>query len=381
MNRTVTEDEADLRLDAWLVEHAGARSRTQAREWIERGKVFLNGGEVTFDRAGMRLRTGDQVAVWMDRPGSSRPRSRDVVSHRSSLQVVFEDAVVLVVDKRPGILVEPLPGERSETEVTLQDLVEDHLESEGARPRRSDTIRGPEGPRHDNERAIRGPEGRRHREARRHRDGPRHGAARSPRGALVVHRIDRDTSGLVLFAKDEHAQDVLKRQFERRTAERVYLAVLTGCLQQPEGTWRDMLVWDKARLVQRRARPDDEKHAVRVSGRRAAAREAIATYRVVEQFARAALVEVRLVTGKRNQIRIQAELRGHPLVGERIYTSHAAPRSASTIPFDRQALHATRLAFRHPETGRRVEFRSPLPSDLQRLLDALRRDAEDPKVR
>ncbi len=306
--------DAGARIDAWLAARPEIGSRARARQWIERGKVFLNSTEVSFRRAGERLRTGDEVVVWEDRPGSSRPRSRDLVARRGALRVVFEDEYLLVADKPPGLLVEPLPGDGSE--VTLQALVSDHA---------------------------------------------------GGRSALVVHRIDRDTSGLVLFAKDNRTQQALKRQFERRTAERVYLAVLDGRPAPPEGTWQDMLVWEKKRLLQRRARPEDS-----------AAKEAVASYKVVEQFTAAALVEVRLVTGKRNQIRVQAALRHHPVVGERIYRSASALRASANKPaqrvdFPRQALHAARLAFRHPATGARVEFRAPLPEDLRRLIDRLRR--------
>lgn len=314
MRWVVTDGEADARIDLWLAKRSEVGSRTRAHDWIERGKVFLNDAEVTFDRAGERVRAGDAIVVWVDRPGSSRPRSRDLVTCRKALRIVFEDGRLLVADKPPGMLVEPLPGDRSE--VTLLDLVSDHLRS---------------------------------------------------RRALVVHRIDRDTSGLVLFAVDEAARLALKRQFERRTAERVYVAVLCGQLPQAEGTWKDALVWDRARLRQRGARPDDER-----------GREAVASFKVIEQFAQAAVVEVRLVTGKRNQIRIQAALRRHPLVGERIYTNRVGsdfrgPRETTPDPiFPRQALHAARLAVRHPDTGARMQFEAPLPGDMRGLIARLR---------
>jgi 23S rRNA pseudouridine1911/1915/1917 synthase len=318
---TVTPPDAGRRVDAWLAGRDEVGSRTRAREWIERGKVFLNGEEVTFDTAGGRLRPGDELSLWVDRPGSSRAQSREVVSHRASLRIVFEDDAVLVIDKPAGILVEPLPDDRSE--VTLQDLAADHVRRTG---------RG---------------------------------------GALVVHRIDRDTTGLVLFAKDERAQVSLKRQFERRTAARTYMAVLHGRLRDAAGTWTDALVWDKSRLVQRRARPGDAPGAVK---------EAVASYRVLEQFVESTLVEVRLQTGKRNQIRTQAALRHHPLVGEHIYVQPPAAKGRSSaalarIDFPRQALHAVSLGFRHPVTGARVEFTAALPDDLRRLVESLRRGA------
>jgi len=321
----VTAAEADIRLDAWLAKRAEVGSRSRARDWIARGKVLHNQQEVTFDRAGVRVQEGDEIAVWMDRPGSSRPRLREVVTRRDALRIVFEDDSLLVADKPPGLLVEPLPGERSE--VTLHDLVADHLRHGG--PSRA-------------------------------RAAGRAGGAGSPE-ALVVHRIDRDTSGLVLFAKNEPAQFALKRQFERRTAQRTYVAVLEGRLTPLEGTWQDHLVWDKTRLRQRRATEDDEP----------AAKEAVASYKVIEQMEQAAVVEIRLVTGKRNQIRVQAALRRHPLIGERIYRRGDRPSAAP--PFERQALHASRLAFRHPRTGAHVHFEAPLPDDLRRLIAGLRR--------
>src|SRR5207245_943773 len=114
---------------------------------------------------------------------------------------------------------------------------------------------------------------------------------RRPR-PLVVHRIDRDTSGLVVFAARPDAQQKLKDQFRRRTPERVYLAVVYGRPAPESGTWRDHLVWDQSALVQKETHPRDPR-----------GKEAVCDYRVVETFDAASLLEVRLVTGKRNQIR------------------------------------------------------------------------------
>jgi len=174
-----------------------------------------------------------------------------------------------------------------------------------------------------------------------------------------VHRIDRDTSGLVVFAKTLAVQDRLKAQFERREPERVYWAVVHGHPNPPQGSWRDHLVWDARRLLQTRAHPHDPRK-----------KEAISHYRVLETFADASLVEVRLETGKRNQIRLQARLHGHPIVGERLYDDGEAPRSA--VAFPRQALHASRLSFRHPLDGRPLTFEAPPPEDLAELLARLR---------
>jgi 23S rRNA pseudouridine1911/1915/1917 synthase len=315
----VGEDAAGTRLDAWLAARQGIGSRGRARDALACGKIFVNDAEMTFADAGRRLAAGDRVRFWPDRPGSSKPRRREIVSARSTLDVVHEDDDVLVVNKPPGWIVEPLPGEERE-EVTLLDLVADHVRGQAGRT-----------------------------PARR-------------RGPHVVHRIDRDTSGLVLFALTPAARDNLRSQFERRTPERLYLAVLNGHPEPESGTWRDKLVWDKERLVQKRAHLDE-----------ARGKDAEARYRVLERFESQSLVEVSLRTGKRNQIRVQSGVRGYPLVGERQYRFGRPRNEAREPPFPRQALHAAALAFAHPATGRWMRFTAPLPHDLESLIRGLRR--------
>jgi 23S rRNA pseudouridine1911/1915/1917 synthase len=308
----IAADAAGMRLDLWLVRHAGAGSRSRAAAWLERGKVFLDGQGAGPGEAALRLAPGLRVGVWMDRPGSARAADRAAHDRRHLLRVVAEDEVFLAADKPPGMIVEPLPG-RSGEEVTLLDLVRHHL-------------------RHDTRPAL-----------------------------YVVHRIDRDTSGLVLFARTVEARDALKEQFERRTPERLYQAVVEGIVRPPRGTWRDQLAWDASQLRQRKA------HATDARGK-----EALAEYVVLEQFEAAAFVTVSLVTGKRNQIRVQAGVRGHPLLGERQYRFGAPPPAPGLPRIGRQALHAWRLGLRHPSTGRPVTFTAEPPEDFTRVLAALR---------
>ena len=162
-----------------------------------------------------------------------------------------------------------------------------------------------------------------------------------------------------MVAKHAAAHAALKEQFLRHEPERIYQAVVYGHPTPASGFWRDRLVWDQNALIQKETHPRDP-HG----------KEAISEYRVIETFREASLIEVRLVTGKRNQIRIQARLRGHTLVGEQRYVY--GPDLLRPIAFPRQALHAARLAFRHPGTDRQVEFEAPLPEDLQELLKRLR---------
>jgi 23S rRNA pseudouridine1911/1915/1917 synthase len=296
------------RLDRFLAGAGQLGSRGRASAALERGKVFVNDVEVTPAEAGRRLQAGDRVRVWMDRPGSARRRWGTPAAH-GGLQIVYEDQALIVVNKPAGLLTVPLPRRGDEPNVEDQLVV--HLRPRGKRK------------------------------------------------PLVVHRIDRDTSGLVLFATRPDAQRRLKDQFRRREPERVYLAIVYGHPSPAAGTWRDRLVWDQAALVQKEAHSRDPR-----------GKDAISSYRVLERFARASLIEVRLRTGRRNQIRLQARLRGHTLVGEQRYVF--GPDDLRDIDFPRQALHSHRLAFRHPITDQLLSFEAALPADMADLVASLR---------
>jgi len=188
-----------------------------------------------------------------------------------------------------------------------------------------------------------------------------HLRSQGKRRPLVVHRIDRDTSGLVVFAKTARGQSALKEQFLRRAPERVYWAIVYGQPSPSQGTWEDRLVWDQRALIQKQTHPSDPKGT-----------DARCHYQVLEQFgSAAALIEVRLDTGRRNQIRLQARLHGHTLVGERRYVY--GPSVLRPIAFPRQALHAHHLTFEHPTTGESMTFTAPLPDDMRMLLEKLRK--------
>jgi 23S rRNA pseudouridine1911/1915/1917 synthase len=308
---TVSRGEAGLRLDKFLAAPGRLGSRGRVTAAIARGKILVNDADAGPADAGSRLRGGDVVRVWMDRPGSSRPVRRP--SRAGGVQILYEDDFLLVVNKPAGLLTVPLEGRREAA--SAYDHLEDHLRPSGKRR------------------------------------------------PLVVHRIDRDTSGLVMFAKTSAARQALQDQFRRREPERVYWAVMYGQPEPAEGTWRDRLAWDARTLLQKRARAGDPKGV-----------EAISHYRVLETMAGTSLVEVRLETGKQNQIRIQAGLRGHVLVGERRYVDEAGASEA--VAFPRQALHAHRLSFRHPGDRRPISVEARPPADFRALLAQLRRRRE-----
>jgi 23S rRNA pseudouridine1911/1915/1917 synthase len=168
---------------------------------------------------------------------------------------------------------------------------------------------------------------------------------RGGRRIFVVHRLDRETSGLLVFAKSFAVKRALQAQFQARTPERVYVARVGGVVREPEGTLTSRLVEDRALRV-RTAR----------DARRG--KEAITRYRVLERYRGATLLELALVTGRRGQIRAQLAALGHPIVGDRAYGSRRDP-------LRRVCLHATRLGFVHPN-GRGVVFESPPPSSFRR---------------
>src|SRR5438132_3250838 len=188
---TVAPDEAGLRLDKFLAAADRLGSRSRAAAAIEHGKVFVNDDEASAADAARRVAQGDRIRVWMDRPGSSKRRP---APHRSGdLDILYEDDDLIAVNKPPGLLAVPL--ERKAGAESVFDQIDRHLRS--------------------------------------HRT----------RRPFTVHRIDRDTSGIVLFAKHAAAQAVLKQQFLRHEPERVYQAIVYGHPSPSSGHWRDTLVW------------------------------------------------------------------------------------------------------------------------------------------
>ena len=308
MEWTVSKDDEGVRLDKFLAAQARLRSRSAAATALAKGKIYLNTIEVGLAEAAHRLVAGDIVRLWIDRPGSAKARPR--IGRTGALDVVYEDDDLIVVNKPAGLLSVPL--ERKSDVLSVYELIEDRFRSHGKRR------------------------------------------------PLAVHRIDQDTTGLVVFAKHGQAQQRLRAQFARREPDRIYLAVVYGHPEPSSGTWRDTLVWDTKALIQKKTQARDPNGT-----------EAISEYQVLESFREASLIEVRLRTGRRNQIRIQARLRGHTLVGEQRYVY--GPDNLRTIAFGRQALHAHQLRCQHPSDGRTMTFEAALPTDLEDLLARLRR--------
>jgi 23S rRNA pseudouridine1911/1915/1917 synthase len=254
-------------------------SRRSLKQWLTGSRVRVNGAVVV--RGDVEVEPADRIELTSPAPPACP----------APLRLVHEDDDILVVDKPSGLLTIATESER---ERTAYRLLRDWV------------------------------------------------ARRDTRAArlFIVHRLDRETSGLIVFAKSVAAKEHLQAQFAVRTAERLYIALAEGVMRQGEGSLVSRLVEDRALRVRVAERGDGK--------------EAITRYRVLERRRGATLVELRLVTGRRAQIRAQLAAAGHPIAGDVQY-------GGRTDPMRRLALHATRLAFVHPR-GDRVSFDSPLPT-------------------
>jgi len=303
---TVAAAEAGARLDQFLAEQGLPHSRSQLKRRIDSGEVRVNGAVA---RPAHRLRAGDRVAFTPPPPAPGAPQPEAI-----PLRVLHEDAHLIVVDKPAGLVVHPAAGHAAGT------LVNALL----------------------------------HRCA----DLPGIGGEIRPG---IVHRLDRDTSGVLVVAKDEPTLLALQAQFKRHALRRAYVALCDGTLAAATGRF--------ATLYGR-----DPRHRQRFTTRVKTGRTAVTNWRVLERLTGATLVEARLETGRTHQIRVHFREHGHPLVGDRVYgrPSRDAAVRAVAAALGRQALHARLLGFRHPATGADLDFESPLPADLQAAIDALR---------
>ena len=302
---------AGKRLDQALAQLLPQYSRTRIQRWIEDGAVLING-------LAPRVRdlvTGGETAIVEAR----LPPESGVEAEKLPLDIVHQDAAVIIINKPPGLVVHPGAGNRAHT---LQNALLAH-----------DTK-----------------------------------LKRVPRAGLV-HRIDKDTSGLLVVARTMEAQTKLVAELAEHGIEREYLAVCTGAMTGG-GTV------DKA--IDRH-RSHRLKFAVRADGR-----EAVTHYRIERRFRQHTLARVRLETGRTHQIRVHMEHVGYPIVGDPLYGGRkrfpkgASPELREALEhFHRQALHAARLELTHPKSGKRVSFEAPLPEDLVALLGILQRDAEE----
>jgi 23S rRNA pseudouridine1911/1915/1917 synthase len=318
----VAAEEAGTRLDRYLAAHAEIMaahvSRTRIKALLEAGAATLNGQPAR--DASAKLSEGDRVALGVPEPEPATPQGEDI-----PLNVVFEDAHLLVVDKPAGLVVHPAPGHESGT---LVNALIAHC---------GESLSGI-------------------------------GGVKKPG---IVHRIDKDTSGLVVIAKTDAAHAGLSKLFEDHgrnlNLTRDYLAFVWGTPERAQGTVETPI----GRHATQR-----ERMAV-VSPARG--REAITHWEKLEDFGAASLLACRLETGRTHQIRVHMAHIGHPLIGDLTYgagfktkVARLAPQARAAVErLGRQALHAATLGFTHPVTGDDLLFESELPADLEALREAL----------
>ena len=288
-----------LRLDAFLAGQEQELTRSQIRRYIERGLVRLNGGVA---KGSQRLRSGDVISLTIP-----PPRPTDLVAQWMPLTVVYQDGHLVVIDKPAGLSVHPGPGHPDRTLVNgLLALCPDIKDAGG--------IGGEVRP-------------------------------------GIVHRLDKDTSGLMMVAKNQRAHNDLSAQIKERRVTKGYLALVSGVPAQNAGVIDAPVGRD----------PRHRKRMAVVAG----GREARTRYRVLEQISRWSLVELYLETGRTHQVRVHMAYLGHPLMGDRVY-------GRSNDLLGRHFLHANHLGFKHPATGNPVEFDSNLPQDLAMVLEQLK---------
>ena len=294
---TIEEQQAGERIDKAVSSLQTEWSRTQIGNWVSEGVLTVNGEVV---KPKYKVKTGDVIEITVP-----EVEELEIVAEDLNLEIIYEDADVLVVNKPRGMVVHPAPGHTTGT--LVNGLMHHCTDLSGI-----------------------------------------NGVMRPG----IVHRIDKDTSGLLMVAKNDVAHESLVNQLVAKTVTRKYTALVHGHIAHDKGTI-DAPIGRDTKDRQKQAVVDSGKHAV-------------THFQVIERSGDYTLVECRLETGRTHQIRVHMNYIGFPLVGDPKY----GPRK--TIDFGGQVLHAGVLGFIHPVTGEYLEFSAPLPEDFEQLLATLR---------
>lgn len=301
--RTILVTEGGQRIDAWLAAMYPDLSRSRLQAMIKDGGVTVEGQVV---KPSYVTVNGDEVTLWVE-----EPKQLQVQAQELPLTIAYEDADLIVVDKPQGMVVHPAVGHY---EHTLVNALLHHCKD----------LSGING-------IIR---------------------------PGIVHRIDKDTSGLLVVAKNDQAHNRLAETWKKHDIKRIYYAVVHGIVSEPGG------VIDAA--IGRHPRQRTKMAVEPKTGR-----SAVTNYKVLERFANFTLLQLQLETGRTHQIRVHMAYLGHPVAGDPVY----GPKK-SKLPLNGQALHAKILGFPHPITGQYVEFESPLPAYFEQFLGFLRTNRE-----
>ena len=313
---TVTDSHAGKRLDMFIQHHEAYSSRNRIQELIRDGLALVNGKQ---EKPGYKVKSGD--AVTLELP--ERP-VHEVLPENIPLNVIFEDDYMVVLNKPPGLVVHPAPGNYTGT------LVNALLFHYGSLPKPVSRTCADE----DEEE---GAEDR----------------------AGIVHRLDKDTSGVMVVARTPEVLAALSAQFKQRMVQKKYIALVAGVIKKGSGTIETPI----GRHVKERKK---------ISVHTASPREAVTHFIVKERFPGATLVEVEIKTGRTHQIRVHMAHIGHPVLGDRTYGGPQAAK-LNAVPIERQMLHAESLSIVHPISGNPITCIAPPPPDMTSLLERLRK--------
>lgn len=296
---TVEEQYASERIDKFITEALEEDvSRTLVQQWVKDGHVKVNGKTI---KPNYKLSEQDVISLRIP-----EPQGVELAAENIPLNVVYEDADVIVINKQRGLVVHPAPGHYSGT---LVNALMYHCKDLSG-------INGELRP-------------------------------------GIVHRIDKDTSGLIMSAKNDKAHASLAEQLKAHTVNRKYIALVHGNLQHDQGTIDAPIGRDSNDRKMYTVTEKNSKHAV-------------THFVVIERFGDFTLVELKLETGRTHQIRVHMKFIGHPLVGDPMYGK------SKGMLMDGQALHAAILGFKHPRTGEWLQFEAPIPADMENLLQTIR---------
>lgn len=320
MRRILIAQKDGERIDRFICENIEGLSRNHAQRLITEGKVFINQKEEK--KKNRLLQINDTVLVIEEEPEVSIP-----VAEKIDLNIVYEDDSLLIVDKPPGMPVHPSPGHSSGT---LVNALIYHCGE------KLSDMNGDERP-------------------------------------GIVHRLDKDTSGLLVVAKDNVTHEKLANQFKQRKVLRKYLAITRNNFKQDEGVI-DLALARDSKNRKKRAVVNNGKHAV-------------SRYKVLERFGRQTLIEVELETGRTHQIRVHMAYIKKPLLGDMLYGTRGkisksskggmGTKMARQFGVNRQMLHCKQIGFIHPKTDEYMEFQSKLPEDFQMVLCRLRKSVNN----
>jgi 23S rRNA pseudouridine1911/1915/1917 synthase len=305
----VMEKHVGKRLDIFIAHYEPHISRNRIQTMIKGGHILVNGKP---EKTGYKVKLGEQVTLEMP----ERPL-HEVLPEAISLNVIYEDPHIIVLNKPPGLVVHPAPGNYTGT------LVNALLYHYGSLPSSGLGVQG-------NERERAG----------------------------IVHRLDKDTSGVMVVARTHEALRSLSGQFKNRIVKKKYVALVAGVIKKGSGTIDASL----GRHVKERKKISVHTHSPR---------EAVTSFIVKERYGNATLVEVDIKTGRTHQIRVHMAYIGHPVLGDRLYGGSKATKPGEGA-IARQMLHAESLSLRHPETGHPMTFSAPPPRDMMEVIEKIR---------